>query len=114
MRKLIFSLSIVLFTGLTHSQSKTAATYYIPPLDIPMILSGSFGELRSNHFHAGLDIKTQQREGLPVYAAADGYVERIKVGFSKEIGLGANVTQLNIAYSLCLSHVLRPLRSSSY
>ena len=81
MRKLIFSLSIVLFTGLIHGQSKTAATYYIPPLDIPMILSGSFGELRSNHFHAGLDIKTQQREGLPVYAAADGYVERIKVGF---------------------------------
>ena len=41
-------------------------------------LSGSFGDLRTNHFHAGLDIRTEQREGLPVYAAADGYIERIK------------------------------------
>ncbi|MEJ8802216.1 M23 family metallopeptidase [Pontibacter sp. H249] len=41
-------------------------------------LSGSMGEIRSNHFHGGLDIKTDQREGLPVYAAADGYISRIK------------------------------------
>ncbi|WP_299820759.1 M23 family metallopeptidase [uncultured Pontibacter sp.] len=41
-------------------------------------LSGTMGEIRSNHFHGGLDIKTDQREGLPVYAAADGYVSRIK------------------------------------
>ena len=53
-----------------------------------MILSGSFGELRSNHFHSGLDIKTQQREGMPVYAPADGYVSRIKVshyGYGKAL-----------------------------
>lgn len=49
------------------------------PLDIPLILSGTFGELRSNHFHAGIDIKTQQRQGLPVYAIADGTVSRIKI-----------------------------------
>jgi len=42
-------------------------------------LSGSMGELRSNHFHAGIDIKTGGVEGLPVYAAAGGYVSRIKV-----------------------------------
>ncbi len=36
------------------------------------------GEIRSNHFHGGLDIKTDQREGLPVYAAADGYISRVK------------------------------------
>lgn len=42
-------------------------------------LSGTMGELRSNHFHAGLDIKTDQVVGLPVYASADGYVSRIKV-----------------------------------
>lgn len=52
---------------------------YIPPLDVPLVLAGNFGELRSNHFHAGLDIKTQQRQGLKVYAIADGYVSRIKV-----------------------------------
>ena len=49
------------------------------PLDIPILLSGSFGELRSNHFHAGLDIKTLGKEGLHVFAAANGYVSRIKV-----------------------------------
>lgn len=42
-------------------------------------LSGNMGELRPNHFHGGLDIKTQGREGLPVYASAEGYVSRIKV-----------------------------------
>ncbi len=50
-----------------------------PPLDIPLILAGSFGELRSNHFHSGIDIKTQQRQGLPVYAIGDGTVTRIKI-----------------------------------
>jgi hypothetical protein len=42
-------------------------------------LTGNMGELRSNHFHGGLDIRTEGREGLPIYAAADGYVSRIKV-----------------------------------
>lgn len=43
-------------------------------------LSGNMGELRSSHFHAGLDIKTAGREGLNVYAAADGYVSRVRIG----------------------------------
>ena len=50
-----------------------------PPLDIPLVLSGTFGELRSNHFHSGIDIKTQQREGLPIYAIGDGTIARIKI-----------------------------------
>ncbi|AKD01838.1 M23 family metallopeptidase [Pontibacter korlensis] len=41
-------------------------------------LSGTMGEIRSNHFHGGLDIKTDQRVGLHVHAAADGYVSRVK------------------------------------
>lgn len=45
-------------------------------------LSGSMGEIRATHFHAGLDIKTNGREGLPVYAAAEGYVTRIRVSNS--------------------------------
>lgn len=49
------------------------------PLDIPLILSGNFGEFRGSHFHMGIDIKTQGREGFPVLAAADGKVMRIKV-----------------------------------
>ena len=50
-----------------------------PPVDFPMRLSGNFGELRSNHFHAGIDIKTAGAEGKQVHAIADGYVSRIKV-----------------------------------
>ncbi len=42
-------------------------------------LSGGMGDLRANHFHAGLDIRTGGREGLPVHAAADGYISRIAV-----------------------------------
>lgn len=53
--------------------------YFRSPLDIPLFLSGNFGELRNNHFHAGLDIKTQGMEGKPVFAPADGFVSRIKI-----------------------------------
>ncbi|WP_179197715.1 M23 family metallopeptidase [Hymenobacter crusticola] len=44
----------------------------------PNYLAGSMGELRPNHFHGGLDIKTDGRVDLPVYAAADGYISRMK------------------------------------
>jgi hypothetical protein len=57
-------------------------------MDIPMVLAGNFAELRNNHFHAGLDLKTQQREGIPIRSVADGYVSRIKVspwGYGKVI-----------------------------
>ncbi len=52
---------------------------YGNPLDIPMYLSATFGEIRPNHIHAGLDIKTQGAEGKKVYAVADGYISRIGV-----------------------------------
>lgn len=53
--------------------------YFRSPLDIPLLLSGSFGELRSNHFHTGLDIKTNGVEGLKIYACAEGVLSRIKI-----------------------------------
>ncbi|MCL2028378.1 MAG: M23 family metallopeptidase [Bacteroidales bacterium] len=49
------------------------------PLNIPLELSASFAELRSNAFHTGLDFRTQQREGLPIYAVADGTLMRVVV-----------------------------------
>lgn len=75
-----FLLLLLLIGSFTYAQTDFPKDYFTNPLDIEMILSGSFGELRSNHFHSGLDIKTKQREGMPVYAPADGYVSRIKVG----------------------------------
>src|SRR5215203_29507 len=62
--------------------------YFRNPLNIPMQLVANFGEIRANHWHMGLDIRTQQRENLPVYAAAEGYVSRIVVepgGFGQAI-----------------------------
>ncbi|MGB5928939.1 MAG: M23 family metallopeptidase, partial [Cyclobacteriaceae bacterium] len=43
------------------------------------LLAGTMGELRSSHYHGGIDIKTEQREGFEVYATQDGYISRIKV-----------------------------------
>lgn len=49
------------------------------PFDFPILLSANFGELRANHFHSGLDFKTQGVEGKPLYAVKDGYISRISV-----------------------------------
>ncbi len=60
------------------------------PLDLKPSLSGAFGDLRPNHFHSGLDFRTNQREGYPVYAIADGFVSRMRVqigGFGQAVYL---------------------------
>lgn len=82
------SLLFFLFSMSVFGQTEYPKDYFRSPLDIPLFLSGTFGELRGNHFHAGLDFKTQQKEGLNVYASADGYVSRIKIstwGYGKAI-----------------------------
>ncbi len=48
-------------------------------MDIPLLVSGNFMELRSDHFHSGVDLKTNGVEGLPVRAVADGRVSRVKM-----------------------------------
>ena len=53
--------------------------YFRSPLGIPLYLAGGFAEMRSNHFHGGLDIKTQGKTGYRVYGAADGWVSRISI-----------------------------------
>lgn len=74
-----FYLFTVLFSQIILAQIEYPKDYFRAPLDIPMQLSGNFGELRPNHFHAGFDLKTNQKEGLNVYAVADGYISRIKI-----------------------------------
>ena len=79
----LFSISTPLF-----SQKDFPKDYFQSPVDIPIVLAGNFGEIRGGHFHAGIDIKTQQVEGKKVFAAADGYVSRIKIslyGYGKVI-----------------------------
>jgi len=70
-----FLLILMLLSQVAVTQTR----YYIDPVGIPIFLSASFAELRSNHFHSGIDIKTQGTIGFPVRAAADGYISRIAV-----------------------------------
>lgn len=85
--KFKFSISICLLFASTfvqaqqiYSTNKYPITDFRQPLDIsPPALAGSFGEIRGNHFHSGIDFRTNQREGYPVYAVADGYISRLRV-----------------------------------
>ena len=70
------------------AQNNYPTNYFRNPLSIPIYLAGNFGECRPNHFHSGIDLKTQQQVGIPVYAPADGFVSRIKVshfGYGKAL-----------------------------
>ncbi len=83
-----FLILCLLIFQVSYAQYDIPKGYFGSPLDIPLVLSGTFGELRSNHFHAGLDIKTQGVEGLEVLASASGYVSRIKIqrfGYGKTL-----------------------------
>ncbi|KXH78491.1 M23 family metallopeptidase [Chryseobacterium kwangjuense] len=80
--KLFHKLTIIVcsFIGIVISaQNNYPQNYFRNPLNIPMQLAANFGAVRSNHFHMGLDLRTNSQENLPVAAAADGYVSRIKV-----------------------------------
>lgn len=77
MKKSCLFLAALLFPFVTFAQ--TTFPKYGKPVDIPIYLSATFAELRPNHLHAGIDIKTQAVEGKKVYAVADGYVSRIGV-----------------------------------
>jgi len=77
----LFSITgfLFLFAVFSFGQSEFQAGEFDSPLGIPIILSGTFAELRSNHFHGGLDIKTNGKQGYKVYSAKEGFISRIKV-----------------------------------
>lgn len=80
--------TVTFFFLLLAAESQDTAFTVINPLPIKPSLSGSYGELRSNHFHGGLDLKTGGKEGLEVMAAAKGHVSRIKIspyGYGKAL-----------------------------
>lgn len=77
--RLTYSLFLFLVALGLPAQEKYPQNVFLPPMDIPLILAGTFGELRSDHFHSGLDLKTQQREGLSVRSIEEGIVTRIKI-----------------------------------
>lgn len=82
--KILFSFVLTICISISYSQDSLHSDTKLnlkehPPLEIPLRYSGTYGELRPNHFHAGVDLKTQGREGFPVYAVEDGFLSRIKV-----------------------------------
>lgn len=68
-------------SNLPQSIYRYPQDYFRYPLDLPPSTAGSFAELRPNHFHSGLDFKTNQRTGYPVHAVAEGFVSRIRVQY---------------------------------
>lgn len=90
----LYILPLILILLCASFSSKAQIPYnetnFRAPLHIPLVLAGTFGELRSNHFHAGIDIKTKGIEGFPVIAIEDGYVSRVKTrpgGYGKALYL---------------------------
>jgi murein DD-endopeptidase MepM/ murein hydrolase activator NlpD len=75
---LTIAVAFVFFSSILSAQSDTISGFR-SPLAIPLFLAGNYGELRSDHFHAGLDLKTMGEIGKPVYAAQSGYVSRIRI-----------------------------------
>jgi len=76
----IVSIIILLLVAISQGNAqKSKQNIFNPPLEIPLVLAGNFGEIRSNHFHSGVDFKTNGQSGYTVFAAADGYITRIKV-----------------------------------
>lgn len=107
--KITFHLAIIIYLSVAsltlQAQSSIPQDAFVNPLDIDLKLSGTFGELRSNHFHSGLDIKTLQKEGWDVFAAAEGYVSRIKIshyGYGKALYI-----QHPNGYSTVYAHLQR-------
>lgn len=100
----------LLFIALLVNTINTQAQYYplnyfTSPMDTPLYLSAPFGSLRDNHFHSGMDIRTYEKEGLPIYAVADGYVSRIKVS-AGGYGKAVYIDHLN-GYTSVYGHLLK-------
>jgi hypothetical protein len=99
----IFICSMLLICNL--SDLPDDKTIFISPLKIPLSLSANFGELRTDHFHSGLDIKTQSVTGKEVVATADGYIYRIGVS---PVGFGNSLFIRHLSgYSTVYCHLER-------
>lgn len=88
MRYLLFIIITTIYVTSIFGQIPYKETNFRAPLNIPLVLAGNFAELRSNHFHTGLDIKTNHKEGYRIYAIDSGYVSRINIshwGYGKAI-----------------------------
>ena len=84
---ILFLLSLIVHIKI-QSQVEYGKTNFRSPIGIPIILAGNFAELRTNHFHSGIDIKTKGSQGYRIYSIDSGYVSRINIshwGYGKAI-----------------------------
>ncbi|MEI6059673.1 MAG: M23 family metallopeptidase [Bacteroidota bacterium] len=79
LQRLLIIFLILISLAQVDAQIIIPRDYFSSPLNIGLTVTGSFCEIRPNHFHSGTDFNVQKREGLPVFAVADGVVSRIKV-----------------------------------
>lgn len=87
-RLILIFLGLFTIAPVLLAQKALPRDYFLSPLDSTLFVTGTFGELRSNHFHSGIDFRTQEKVGRPVYAAANGRIVRIKVspfGFGRAL-----------------------------
>lgn len=86
--KYLFISTLLIFCIDAKAQ-KYPQNYFSFPLKGEIDLTGNFGEMRTNHFHSGLDLRTGKgKTGIPVYASADGYIGRINIssrGYGKAL-----------------------------
>lgn len=94
LRKIVTAIAICLSANGFSVYAHADNYQFIYPLKIPMSLSGDYGELRSNHFHGGIDFRIGGVSGAEIMAAADGYVSRITVSGSG-YGNGLYITHPN-------------------
>lgn len=76
---IVFLSMLSMVSGQQSNSSKYPRNYFRNPLGIPIALTANFGELRTNHWHMGFDMRTNQKENYSVFAAADGYVSQIGI-----------------------------------
>ncbi len=84
----IFIAFVLLSGNIVFAQNTYPKDYFRSPIHSPIYLSGGFCTLRNDHFHSGIDITTYDKENMPVLAAAEGWVSRIKispVGYGKAL-----------------------------
>lgn len=111
-------ITLLLLITTSASSQKKKEDVFGAPFDFPLTLSGNFGELRSNHFHGGLDFKTQGVSGKKVLALADGYITKILVthgsGYVLHVKYNNGYTTINRHLSGFVSPIAERIKQYQY
>jgi hypothetical protein len=116
MKRILLSLTLLVSAALSVQAQKAAA--FAPPFNFNMVFSGNFGEIRANHFHGGLDFKTQGGIGKQVRALGNGYISRIRVthgsGYILDVKYDNGYTTINRHLSAFVGKIAQRVDSLQY